>query len=59
MCGIFGIVCSPSVSKSEFKVLASHSEQRGKDSSGYVFYEEGVYRAKRSDIAITKLIKKG
>ena len=58
MCGIFGIVCSPSVSKSEFKVLASHSEQRGKDSSGYVFYEEGVYRAKRSDIAITELIKK-
>ncbi len=43
MCGIFGIISSQNICKNDLTVLAAHSEQRGKDSSGLITYEEGNY----------------
>jgi hypothetical protein len=57
MCGIFGIISSSYVDKAEFRYLARHAEQRGKDSSGYIVYEGENYRVKRADISITDLVK--
>lgn len=57
MCGIFGIISSQNISKNDLSVLASHSEQRGKDSSGLIIYEEGNYVVYRADYPITRLVR--
>jgi predicted glutamine amidotransferase len=57
MCGIFGVISESSVSPNDLKVLASHSQQRGKDSSGLFFAEHGGYRLCRATEAITSLLK--
>lgn len=57
MCGIFGIVSQQKVNKNDLKQLASHSQQRGKDSSGLVFLENGI-KVKKADYDIIKLLNK-
>ena len=57
MCGIFGIVSQQKINKNDLKQLASHSQQRGKDSSGLVFLENGI-KVKKADYDIIKLLNK-
>lgn len=57
MCGIFGILSQSPISTSELEHLASHAQQRGKDSSGLITIESGVYHVTRADYPVTKLIK--
>jgi glucosamine--fructose-6-phosphate aminotransferase (isomerizing) len=57
MCGIFGIVSDGKINKKELEFLYKHSQQRGKDSSGIVFYENDVYKIFRADFPIIKLVK--
>lgn len=56
MCGIFGIISPQKIKKNELKYLVDHSQQRGKDSSGIVYIEDGVYKIYRADYPITKLL---
>ena len=39
MCGIFGVIAPDIISKKELKLLVKHSQQRGKDSSGLIFFK--------------------
>lgn len=57
MCGIFGIVSSKSINKSDFKKLVKHSQQRGKDSSGLILTKGSKYMVARADYTINKLVK--
>lgn len=57
MCGIFGVVSGSPVIEGELSVLVKHSQQRGKDSSGLLTYDDGCYRAYRADYPITRLLK--
>ncbi len=56
MCGIFGYVSSDRIQKKDFNELVRHSQQRGRDSSGVVFYDQGRYVIQRADYNITKLL---
>ena len=56
MCGIFGIISSAPVDKTELQVLVKHSQQRGMDSSGLIFMDGSDYIVKRADYAISKLL---
>ena len=58
MCGIFGIVSQQNVSEKNLKHLAKLAQQRGKDSSGLVKYNDECYSVYRSDFSILNLIKK-
>lgn len=57
MCGIFGIISPGPISKDELKLLATHAQQRGKDSSGLITTQNGIYHVTRADYRVTKLIK--
>jgi predicted glutamine amidotransferase len=57
MCGIFGIISQQNVNKNDLKQLANHSQQRGKDSSGLVYLDNGI-KVKKADYDIIKLLKK-
>lgn len=57
MCGIFGIVSLAPVMESELSVLVKHSQQRGRDSSGFLTYDGADYHAYRADFPISRLIK--
>ncbi|KJY84157.1 glucosamine 6-phosphate synthetase [Vibrio galatheae] len=56
MCGIFGVISDKFINKEHFKVLAKHSRQRGRDSSGIVKYDENGYATIRADYDIKKLL---
>ena len=56
MCGIFGILSTKKLGKANLKKLISHSQQRGKDSSGLITYLDDRYFVNRSDFEITKLL---
>lgn len=56
MCGIFGIVSEGVVSKSDIKLLARHSEQRGKDSSGIALFNNNKLIIHKAHYRVTKLI---
>src|ERR1039457_562613 len=58
MCGIFGVISKTTVSPTELRLLAKHSEQRGRDSSGLFFVEQGGFRLYRASESITSLLKK-
>lgn len=58
MCGIFGVISKAAVSSTELRLLAKHSEQRGRDSSGLFFVEQGGYQLYRATESITSLLKK-
>ena len=40
MCGIFGIISQDVVSKEKLDILVDHSRQRGKDSSGLIYFKD-------------------
>jgi glucosamine 6-phosphate synthetase-like amidotransferase/phosphosugar isomerase protein len=44
MCGIFGQISKYKINKEKFNKLVKHSEQRGIDSSGLVYYENEKYK---------------
>ncbi len=58
MCGIFGQISKGNINKENFEKLVKHSEQRGVDSSGLVYYEDGKYNINRADYKIEKLLNK-
>ncbi len=57
MCGIFGIISPNHFSsfKKNCKTLVKHSEQRGRDSSGFLFLENKTYEVFKSDTKISRL----
>ena len=56
MCGIFGAISKNHVNKEHLNTLASHARQRGKDSSGIIFYQNNSYFIKRENYDIKKLL---
>lgn len=59
MCGIFGMISkSSSINKPKFQQLVKHSQQRGKDSSGLIHFDEKKYIVNRADFNIEKLLNK-
>ena len=46
------------VNSENLKVLVKHSEQRGMDSSGLIYYEDYAYKVSRADYKIERLLKK-
>lgn len=58
MCGIFGQISKGKINREKFNQLVKHSEQRGKDSSGLIYYKNDIYEIARADYAIEKLLKK-
>ena len=57
MCGIFGSISKSKINLTNLKKLVRHSEQRGKDSSGLIYYDSNNYNIIRADYEITKLLK--
>lgn len=60
MCGIFGLVSTSGakISKESLKTLANHARQRGRDSSGLIYFDGHGYQVKRADYDINNLISK-
>lgn len=56
MCGIFGIISQTTWPKSELVELATHAQQRGRDSSGLLFLQNGGYQVHRADYRISRLL---
>ena len=57
MCGIFGIISNTTIKGDDLRLLAHHSEQRGKDSSGLFISNSSSYDLHRANKAITSLLK--
>jgi len=57
MCGIFGIISTSKLPTREFKALAVHAQQRGRDSSGLLCLRPGFGRVYRADHSITRLLR--
>jgi hypothetical protein len=57
MCGIFGFINLEKPHRKVLRSLASHSEQRGKDSSGFLFYDGKKYSVTKADVPVTELLK--
>ena len=58
MCGIFGIISKKKVHQTNLKKLVYHSQQRGKDSSGLITFDDDKYIVNRADYKITELLDK-
>ncbi|MGJ0308715.1 hypothetical protein [Aliarcobacter cryaerophilus] len=58
MCGIFGQISKNKINKENFIKLVEHSEQRGIDSSGLIYFENDNYKINRADYNIKKLLNK-
>mgnify|MGYP003585412502 CR=1 FL=1 len=58
MCGIFGIISDQEINHDNLGVLALHARQRGRDSSGLVYYNGRDYNVSRADYDIRQLLKK-
>lgn len=58
MCGIFGIVSKTIIDKSKLEKLVKHSQQRGVDSSGLIYFKGNKYNIERADYNVEKLLKK-
>lgn len=57
MCGIFGIISTLPISRADFNFIVQHSQNRGKDSSGLVLFNNPKYFVYRADFPINKLVK--
>ncbi|EKF9791729.1 glucosamine 6-phosphate synthetase, partial [Vibrio cholerae] len=57
MCGIFGLFSQSGIKNNDLKVLAHHARQRGRDSSGLVFFKQD-YMVEKADYDIQRLIKR-
>jgi glucosamine--fructose-6-phosphate aminotransferase (isomerizing) len=58
MCGIFGVISNSKINEKQIKTLVNHSKQRGKDSSGLIYFEKDAYKINRADFDIDKLLSK-
>lgn len=57
MCGIFLIINKTTIDKSRIKKLGALSMRRGKDSSGLLFYQNGIYQVVKADQSLVKTIQ--
>lgn len=57
MCGIFGIISPSPWERNDLVQLATHAQQRGRDSSGLLFLEKGAYHVQRADYPISRLLR--
>ena len=60
MCGIFGLIDSKSfrIGGKAITTLVANSEQRGRDSSGFLFFDDfKAYQVEKTDLCISKLHK--
>ncbi|PID47292.1 MAG: glucosamine 6-phosphate synthetase [Proteobacteria bacterium] len=58
MCGIFGQISKNKVNKDDIQTLVKLSRQRGRDSSGLIYDDNGIYSIKRADFDVLKLLKR-
>lgn len=58
MCGIFGYIGTEPLPSKDLEFLITHSQIRGRDSSGLIFHDSLGYSAAKADFAISKLLKK-
>lgn len=58
MCGIFGTISDTLVDKVKIYQLVKHSQQRGRDSSGLIYFKDSRYHVNKSDYCVEKLLKK-
>ncbi len=58
MCGIFGTISNAAIDKLELETLVRYARQRGRDSSGLMYYVHDQYLIKRADYDIFQLLKK-
>ena len=58
MCGIFGIISDCEINRNQLRKLALHARQRGRDSSGLLYFNKVGYKVKRADYDVDKLLKK-
>ena len=58
MCGIFGAISTGAKQRKVVKTLALHARQRGRDSSGLLYFSQGRYQVSRADYDIKKLLAK-
>jgi hypothetical protein len=57
MCGIFGIISPTGWNDSDLEELARHAQQRGRDSSGLLYWADNSYHVQRADYPIMRLLK--
>lgn len=58
MCGIIGLISEQEIDITHLNHLALHARQRGRDSSGLMYYDRGSYCVTRADYDIRQLLKK-
>ena len=58
MCGIFGSIGINKINKKKFYQIALHARQRGRDSSGLIYYDSNKYKVNRADYDIKQLLEK-
>lgn len=57
MCGIFGVISEKIVDKKRLKKLAMLSRERGRDSSGFIYFDGNGYAVVKADNDIFSLFK--
>ena len=57
MCGIFGVITANPSGFKDIRSLARNAEQRGKDSSGLLYHQDGSYKVIKADFPITRLLQ--
>lgn len=57
MCGIFGQISNGKINKTNLTKLVKHSEQRGVDSSGLIYFKNKKYNIFRADYNVEKLLR--
>lgn len=58
MCGIFGIISKNFINYNHLKSLAAHASRRGRDSSGIMHHDKGIYMISRADYGVRRVISK-
>ena len=56
MCGIFGIISNKKINIKDVRKLALHARQRGRDSSGILYYDEDQYVVKKANFDIKRFL---
>lgn len=58
MCGIFGQINNSVIDNKSLFKLARHARQRGRDSSGFVYFSDDCYKIVKADYDVKKLYKR-
>lgn len=56
MCGIFGIISGSPWPQNDLVELTRYAQQRGRDSSGLLYLEQGRYVVRKADYTISRLL---